>query len=260
MENFAKLWNYIIKQNLIEVKIRFRLRLISKQIAQIIEQDDLIKPLVKTQKNLGTLLLYDRQIYDSEYYNRLIINNSIRSEYKNYKKVQLPYIEQCTSDFDDIDELAQPELISFVGFGEMPNNYYIFLAEYFRNVNVQIILYPYSLIQSATQEYKYLLQQDLKLDSLDKIFLVPICYSEHQKIHFKDEEYVNIMCYIHDMEHLETHNYIVIKLPSNINLIETLVKIYKSITGIEKFQKWLYAQNITDKAKSLESCIKDLLE
>lgn len=267
---------YVIKKSLISTDTLFNLRKLCKKWKQQIEyeSDDVIRTL-KYQIIIREKLKYDKDSYDHNTYKRKIIKNTLTSLYTQYKKLKLPGIDFCYSDLD-LDE--EPEKIYFVSSKNMPNEFSIFLEEYYINPTVYVRLYPPEVIQNSINFHKNKLRSylDTDLNLIKVIFLVPLCYSKHYKAFYHDKQYINILCYINiideNLKKLFPEKYIVLSLElddlenneEHFNSIQKyLNNISKSIFSEnikDKIADYSYPENLASNSKSFERCFDILLQ
>lgn len=274
---------YVIKRNLLSPNKLFEFRTLCSKWKQTIEYESSeVERLLKYQQEIVKKLFYDTNTYDQYHYKRKIIKNTLIPWFPKYKELQIPFINSCYMDLDFDDE---PEKVYIVCEENIPNEFRIFIQEYYNSPTVYVKLYPPEIIKKSIMEHKnklrdYLINMsDGKLELYGRIFLVPLCYSKHYKIHYKDKQFVNILCFINvvdkelESDFPEMHErYIVLTieledLENNEFHYELLQKYLMSISksivsdnSQDKIPDYYYPQDVAQNAQSFDKCFDLLIQ
>jgi hypothetical protein len=221
------------------------------------------------------------KIYDQYHYKRLIIKNSLIPQYPKYNELRIPFINFCYMDFDNEEDDNTPkEKIYFIDELNIPFEFYIFLEEYLNNPTVYVRLYPPEIIRKNISDQKNNLRgyMSKSIELYKVIFLIPLCYSKHYRIHFKDKQYITILCYINVIDkELEfsfpdlSERYISLIIEMNDlennelhfdKIQQYLSDISKSILSDnveDKITDFYYPQDIAQHSQSFEKCFDVLI-
>lgn len=274
---------YIIKRNLISTINLLEFRKICKQWKYIIENESsIINRLLTYKIEINKKLFYNKTNYDQYHYKRIIIKNILIPLFPQYQKIKIPFIN---SYYMDLDDMEIQDKVYFIGDENIPIEFSIFLQEYYNSPTVYIRIYPPNIIEKNIIEHKNKLREriiNMKIDKPDLygiIFLVPLCYSKHYRSHYKDKQFINILCYINiidkdlESDFPETYErYIVLNIELNDlennelhydTLFKYLMDISKSIISNDpqnKLKDYYYPQDLAYNAQSFEKCFDVLIQ
>lgn len=274
------LTNFIIKYNLVDDIKLYELRKLNKQWKLIIEQENAeVVRMIKYHNNIRKKLHYDRDVYDNNYYKRIIIRNQFSQLYEEYKKITIPCmnIDYMIMDLDiDSDENIE-EKVYVEEYIYMPYSYDIFIYEYSLNPSPYIEIFPVEYIKKNIFSHIVKLKKYMDIDYSNVIFLIPICYSKHFKAHIKDKQYVSILCFINvidktlnfpdyyeryivliiDLDNLENTaiNYVTIQ-----NYMENITDTIANNDNENKITDYYYADDIVTKCETFDTCLNTLFE
>lgn len=184
------LFQYVIKKELLSIEKLYHLRFLSKSFRNTIDHECFeIRKLSKSHDDFKNKLYYDKDIYDKDTYNREVIKNIIKPLINDYIKIKLPVINYCVIDTDYIKSIFSIESslkIPFIDYDDIPFEYKLFIHEYLLSPSTSIELYMPKFINSYIN-YSHVYKN---------ILIIPLCYFKHRKVHYKDVQYVNNLCFI----------------------------------------------------------------
>lgn len=276
--------HFIIKKNLVSVTKLLQMRTLSRQMGVSIENESFdVKRLLKFYKEITQKLCYDSKVYDQYYYRRLVIQNNILQIFQKYKEITIPSISSCYTDLDDNDDDFQ-EKMYFVNEEPIPIEFNIFLHEYKKSPSVHVRPYPPELIQQIILKQRenirrFLINMGEKLDLHGISYLVPLCYSKHYPSHYRDGQYINVLCYINLIdkelepefpEPCERYITFIVEMDDldNVNnhylaIKKFLNKISRSVStsdSASKVNEYYYPQDLARSAQSFEKCFDILIQ
>jgi len=210
--------NFLIYlENECEEELLFRCRLVCKIWNNYIQSRPFIHEWIIRQREIKKSLEYDKKVYDEYSYKRDILSNMLALVEEEYKQLSVPGIQIGISDLDEDESMV------YVLDKALPLDMRIFLCEYFKSPNVIVKLYSPAFFRSVSESQAIILRKFLINDekSLENIMLFsPICYSKHYKKRAKDQQCMNILCYINIVDETiginfpsEDERYIVFELP-----------------------------------------------
>jgi hypothetical protein len=241
-------------------KSLFACRLICRIWNNYIQSRPLIKEWIIKQREMRKLLAYDEKIYDENSYKRMIIKNILNPREKVYKQLVVPNIQISASDLDEDENMV------CVLYGSLPLDLRIFLCEYFRSPNVVVRLYSPEFFRSISDiQSSFLRAHLIDGESLENIILFsPICYSKHYRKRSKDQQHMNVLCYINIIDEKvglnfpsEDERYIVFELPlEDLKDEKNHHDLLKSFL-LEKSQELCRVPETLDEISQNVRCIND---
>lgn len=272
---------YVIKKNLLTDAKLFDLRKLCKSWKNTIEtESDDVQHILKYQLSMRDKLKYDKEIYDQHHYKRQIIKNILEPLLPKYHELKIPFIDSCYMDLDFIDP-AESEKCYYVGEHSIPYEFMVFLREYYDSPTVYVKIYTPEIIKKVITDHKNKLREYLclyteKPELYGIIFLVPLCYSKHYREHYKDKQFLNILCYINLIDKnladdFPDEKYIVLTVDiddledndAHYSIMQKyLASITKSITSDkvqDKIADYYYPQDLAQNAQSFDKCFENLI-
>src|SRR5271170_2075457 len=270
---------YIVKKNILTTIKLLDLRKLCKSWKLSIESEsDDVNRILNYKKIITQKLKYDKNIYNADYYKRIIIKNTLNPLFPMYEQIKITTVNICYMDIDEDNDINY-----FVGEDDLPYEFKIFLQEYNINPTIYVRIYNPQIIIKTIADHKNIIRDkiinsDLSQPNLCRIiFLVPLCYSKHYRVHYKDNQFINVLCFVNIIDNelkniFPDERYVVISIEVDnlednevhcFTMQKYLLSIYKSIVSDDpqdKIAEYCYPQDLANCLQSFDKCFDNLIQ
>ena len=216
------------------------------------------------------VLYYDQSIYDRYSYERQIIADKLGIAIKKYAGIKIPILREIDS--------WDSGVIYTTADRPIPNDILVFLHIYMRSPNVHIKIYLSETIGKVTTVHKARIQSGIEKKNTNNLILfMPICYSKHYKLNYKDRQYITAICFVNVVDRtldqkFPADRFIVIhfelidledNVENRVKMMEHVANMTNSILSentAEKMPEYCYPEDIIKLCTSLDKCLEVLIE